>query len=712
MTGALGLPLGTAAAPAMAWAGGPAGGSGWFADNTYVRLTVGGSTKLRASNNTLFSDVRHQFIVGTAAAPSFYFATDTDTGLWGAADTVNVTTGGTNRLAITNTSASFAIPVTLPAAMPSAATDAAHKGYVDQQDALRQLSSEKNAVNGYAGLDSGGKVIASLLPAYVDDVLEYANLAAFPGTGTTGVIYVALDTNKTYRWGGSSYTEISPSPGSTDAVPEGSLNKYYTSARALADVTWSTLAGKPSTFTPSTHSHPQSEVTNLTSDLALKAPLADPIFTGNPQAPTPATSDNDTSVATTAYVKTNLANYYDASEIDSQLLAKANLASPTFTGDPKAPTVSASDNDTTIATTAFTQSAINAKAVRYDVAQSLTTGQKTQAQTNIGLLTADRLNRLVNGAFQWSQERGLESTTTASGQYPADQWIVGYVTGASPFAGVFAALSNAANTLRFNASATTDTSIAAADIAYILQSIEGNRLRGLEWGTASAKPIVIRFWGKSIGASLVIGVAVKNDAANRAWCKNITLTSAWQEFVIAVPGDTSGTWPVDTTRGMIVSFCGMAGSNFVTASSETWVATNSYAVSGVGNMFAAINSGFDIRQVGLYLDPSGTGLAPPWEMPDPAQELTTCQRYWQTFDHAFVSQGATSGTSYAVRTPYPVPPRPGCAVSGVDGGSAINFPATPAMAVGNTSAGENRAASATASTLSRYFTTVTVNGRF
>ena len=40
------------------------------------------------------------------------------------------------------------------------------------------------------------------------DVLEFANLAAFPVTGETGIIYIALDTNKTYRWSGSVYVQI------------------------------------------------------------------------------------------------------------------------------------------------------------------------------------------------------------------------------------------------------------------------------------------------------------------------------------------------------------------------------------------------------------------------------------------------------------------------------------------------------------------------
>lgn len=97
--------------------------------------------------------------------------------------------------------------------------------------------ANKGVANGYCPLDATAKIAASYLPSYVDDVIEAADLAAFPATGETGKMYVALDTNKVYRWSGSTYTEISGSPGSTDAVPEGSINKYYTAARAQSDVT-------------------------------------------------------------------------------------------------------------------------------------------------------------------------------------------------------------------------------------------------------------------------------------------------------------------------------------------------------------------------------------------------------------------------------------------------------------------------------------------
>lgn len=96
------------------------------------------------------------------------------------------------------------------------------------------LGAIVNVNNGLVKLDSGGKVAAAQLPAYVDDVLEYANLAAFPGTGVTSIIYVAIDTGKVYRWSGSAYVNIAASPGTTDSLTEGSTNLYFTNTRADA----------------------------------------------------------------------------------------------------------------------------------------------------------------------------------------------------------------------------------------------------------------------------------------------------------------------------------------------------------------------------------------------------------------------------------------------------------------------------------------------
>lgn len=94
------------------------------------------------------------------------------------------------------------------------------------------INSQKNINNGIAGLDENGFIPSSILPSYVDDVIESSNYSALPESGEGGKIYVTLDDNKTYRWSGSSYVEISASIAlgeTTGTAYEGSKGK------ALAD---------------------------------------------------------------------------------------------------------------------------------------------------------------------------------------------------------------------------------------------------------------------------------------------------------------------------------------------------------------------------------------------------------------------------------------------------------------------------------------------
>lgn len=115
------------------------------------------------------------------------------------------------------------------------------------------------SANGVAELDANGRVPSSQLPSYVDDVLEYADLAHFPATGETGKIYIAVDTNKEYRWSGSGYVVISESLalGETSSTAYAG-NKGKANADAIAGIKNGTsinsfgavetaLAGKAST---------------------------------------------------------------------------------------------------------------------------------------------------------------------------------------------------------------------------------------------------------------------------------------------------------------------------------------------------------------------------------------------------------------------------------------------------------------------------------
>ena len=79
-------------------------------------------------------------------------------------------------------------------------------------------ASQKGAASGVAGLGEDGKVPASQLPSYVDDVVEgylHTDGAFYKEaehttkiTAESDKIYVDIATNKTYRWSGSAYVGI------------------------------------------------------------------------------------------------------------------------------------------------------------------------------------------------------------------------------------------------------------------------------------------------------------------------------------------------------------------------------------------------------------------------------------------------------------------------------------------------------------------------
>ena len=160
------------------------------------------------------------------------------------------------------------------------------------------VSGDTLTANDIPNLDASkitsGIIDAARLPAYVDDVLEYANLSAFPAVGETGKIYIALDTNKAYRWSGSTYVYITS--GAVDSV----AGKTGVVTLVKADV------GLENVDNTSDINKPISTATQNVLD--LKADLDSPVLAGIPTAPTAAVGTNTTQLATTAYVKAEVAN--------------------------------------------------------------------------------------------------------------------------------------------------------------------------------------------------------------------------------------------------------------------------------------------------------------------------------------------------------------------------------------------------------------------
>lgn len=174
----------------------------------YTKVTVDGKGRVTAGDGLLVSDI--------PALPGSKITSD-----------ISVNTSG---------NAGSATYLQMAPSINGVTFDGASDIVINAVDSTARIAvSEKGVANGVATLDSNGLVPASQLPSYVDDVLEFADLASFPATGETAKIYVAADTNATYRWTGTQYVHIPSGVGLADAAVK--LNTAR-SISTTGDATW------------------------------------------------------------------------------------------------------------------------------------------------------------------------------------------------------------------------------------------------------------------------------------------------------------------------------------------------------------------------------------------------------------------------------------------------------------------------------------------
>lgn len=136
-------------------------------------------------------------------------------------------------------------------------TDYAREDHVHPSDTSKISTSAIGVANGVAPLNASSQIDPSYLPSYVDDVIEgYYNSTdgkfyeedtyTTEITPEAGKIYIDLSTNKSYRWGGTTYVEMPT--GSTVSVTQG-LSSGTTVGTITIDGTTTTLYAPEDTDT-------------------------------------------------------------------------------------------------------------------------------------------------------------------------------------------------------------------------------------------------------------------------------------------------------------------------------------------------------------------------------------------------------------------------------------------------------------------------------
>jgi hypothetical protein len=248
--------------------------------------------------------------------------------------------------------------------------------------------------------------------------------------------------------------------------------------------------------------------------------------------------------------------------------------------------------------------------------------------TTASPLTADRRNRVVNPAIQASQEQG-NSNGTASGYFMADQWQ-GNFASSSTINCARSGTIGAPGAIGITASP-AETSAAAGEYIQFYQSLEGTVVADLNLGTATSTQMVIAFDIFAIVAG-TYWVAFGTYLGTHTWLGSYTIAAGevgtWVRKVVVIPygAITAGTWTGDNT--------GCAGLHFALHCGTTYSAAAGFQagnfIAGPGQALGLSVAGtVYLRNVGLYADPNNTGLAPPFEVPNYADELSRCQRYWE-----------------------------------------------------------------------------------
>jgi len=235
-------------------------------------------------------------------------------------------------------------------------------------------------------------------------------------------------------------------------------------------------------------------------------------------------------------------------------------------------------------------------------------------------------NRIINGGMVIDQRNAGNVVTPTGNQYLLDRWQAGanvaskYSVQQVALGGALPAFPYAMKVLSLSA-----YSVAATDVTFIQQRIEGFNVADLGWGTASAKSITISAWVYS-SLTGTFGGVVQNRDANRSYpfTYSIPVAATWTQISVTIPGDTSGTWYTNNDTGIRINFGLGVGSTY-SGTAGAWAAAEYYGATGAVSVVGTNGATWYITGVQLEAGTTATNF----DFRSIGTELQLCQRYFQ-----------------------------------------------------------------------------------
>jgi hypothetical protein len=271
-------------------------------------------------------------------------------------------------------------------------------------------------------------------------------------------------------------------------------------------------------------------------------------------------------------------------------------------------------------------------------------------------------NRIINGAMTIDQRNnGASVTVNADAAFFASDRFQAAGQGSD---GVYTIQRSATAPAGFANSivatvTTADSSIGSSQQYNVQQHIEGLNTADLAWGTSSAKTVTLSFWVRSSVTGTFSG-AIRNAAADRSYPFAYTINAAntFEQKVVTIPGDQSGTWGVGAGIGLNVIWTLGAGTSRL-GPANAWAGANYQGVTGQTNLIAT--NGATWYLTGVQLEAGSTATS--YDYRHHSVEFAMCQRYYQEYGNRY------QGSSYSSLTVAPM----GWAQSGTDSKHPLTF---------------------------------------